>query len=195
MALKRICVYCGSSNGKDPAYTEAATDLGRALHKSGIGLVYGGAAVGVMGAIADSILEAGGEAIGVIPKSLALKEVAHEHLTELHVVDTMHQRKAMMAELSDGFIALPGGWGTLEELFEMLTWAQLGFHNKPCGILNIKGYYDGLIEFLNTAFEQQFVKEVYRPMLLTADNADDLLALYTNYHAPRVRKWVSEEQL
>lgn len=195
MALKRVCVYCGSSNGKNPAYVEAAADLGRALHKSGIGLVYGGAAVGVMGAIANAVLEAGGEAIGVIPKSLALQEVAHEHLTELHVVDTMHQRKAMMAELSDGFIALPGGWGTLEELFEILTWAQLGFHHKPCGLLNIEGYYDGLIEFLDTAFEQQFVKEVYRPMLLSADNADDLLRLYTNYNAPQVRKWVSEHQL
>ena len=195
MTLKRICVYCGSSNGKDPDYIQVAADLGRALHKRGIGLVYGGAAVGVMGAVANSILEAGGEAIGVIPKSLALKKVAHQHLTALHVVDTMHQRKAMMAELSDGFIALPGGWGTLEELFEILTWAQLGFHYKPCGILNIKGYYDGLIEFLNTAFEQQFVKEVYRPMLMTSDNANDLLALYTNYQAPRVRKWVSEGQL
>lgn len=195
MALKRICVYCGSSSGKDPAYTKAATMLGRALHKRGIGLVYGGAEVGIMGAVANSILEAGGEAIGVIPKSLAVKEVAHDHLTELHVVDSMHERKAMMAELSDGFIALPGGWGTLEELFEMLTWAQLGFHHKPCGLLNINGYYDGLIGFLDTAFEQQFVQELYRPMLLTSDNADDLLAMYTSYQAPRVRKWVNQEQL
>lgn len=195
MVLKRVCVYCGSSSGKDPAYVEAAADLGRALHKNGIGLVYGGAAVGVMGAIANAVLEAGGEAIGVIPKSLALKEVAHEHLTKLHVVDTMHQRKAMMAELSDGFIALPGGWGTLEELFEILTWAQLGFHYKPCGLLNIEGYYDGLIRFLDTAFEQQFVKEAFRPILLSADNADELLRLYTNYNAPQVRKWVSEHQL
>jgi len=195
MALKRICVYCGSSNGKNPAYTQAATQLGRALHERGIGLVYGGAAVGIMGAVANSILEAGGEAIGVIPKALALKEVAHDQLTQLHVVDSMHERKAMMAELADGFIALPGGWGTLEELFEMLTWAQLGFHRKPCGLLNIEGYYDGLIEFLNTAFEQQFVKEVYRPMLLTSDNPADLLAQYAIYQAPQVRKWVEEEQL
>lgn len=195
MALKRICVYCGSSKGKNPAYTQAAAQLGRALHERGISLVYGGAAIGVMGAVANSILEAGGEAIGIIPKALALKEVAHDHLTELHVVDSMHERKAMMAELSDGFIALPGGWGTLEELFEMLTWTQLGFHHKPCGLLNIKGYYDGLIGFLNTAFEQQFVKEMYRPMLLTSDNPDDLLAQYAGYQAPQVRKWVDEEQL
>lgn len=195
MTLKRICVYCGSSNGKNPAYTEAAALLGRALHERGIGLVYGGAAVGIMGAVANSILDAGGEAIGVIPKALAIKEVAHERLTEQYVVDSMHERKAMMAELSDGFIALPGGWGTLEELFEMLTWAQLGFHHKPCGLLNIDAYYDGLIGFLETVFEQQFVKEVYRPILLSSDNAAELLDLYTDYRSPDVPKWLNEEQL
>jgi len=195
MTLKRICVYCGSSNGINPAYKHAATQLGRALHANGIGLIYGGAAVGIMGAVADAILEAGGQAIGVIPRALAIKEVAHEHLTDLHVVESMHERKALMAELSDGFIALPGGWGTLEELFEMLTWAQLGFHQKPCGLLNIDGYYDGLIDFLETAFAQQFVKEVYRPILLSSDNPDDLLSLYANYRAPDVPKWINEEQL
>lgn len=195
MALKKICVYCGSSSGKSPAYTEAATQLGRAMHQRGIGLVYGGAAVGIMGAVADAVLEAGGEAIGVIPKSLAVKEVAHHQLTELHVVGSMHERKAMMAELSDGFIALPGGWGTLEELFEMLTWAQLGFHKKPCGLLNVNGYYDGLIGFLDNAFEQQFVNELYRPMLLTAQQPEELLDQYASYQAPVVHKWVDEEQL
>ena len=195
MALKKICVYCGSSSGKSPAYAEAATQLGRAMQQRGIGLVYGGAAVGIMGAVADAVLEAGGEAIGVIPKSLAIKEVAHHQLTELHVVGSMHERKAMMAELSDGFIALPGGWGTLEELFEMLTWAQLGFHKKPCGLLNVNGYYDGLIGFLDHAFEQQFVNELYRPMLLTAQQPEELLDQYASYQAPVVHKWVDEEQL
>lgn len=195
MSLNRICVYCGSSNGKNPAYMKAAAQLGLALHERGIGLVYGGAAVGIMGAVANSILEAGGEAIGVIPKALAIKEVAHERLTEQHVVDSMHERKALMAELADGFIALPGGWGTLEELFEMLTWAQLGFHQKPCGLLNVEGYYDGLIGFLDTAFEQQFVKEVYRPILLSSDSPAELLRMYADYRAPDVPKWINEEQL
>jgi uncharacterized protein (TIGR00730 family) len=195
MALNKICVYCGSSSGKNPAYAEAATQLGQAMQQRGIGLVYGGAAVGIMGTVADAVLAAGGEVIGVIPKSLAVKEVAHDHLTELHVVESMHERKAMMAELSDGFIAMPGGWGTLEELFEMLTWAQLGFHQKPCGLLNISGYYDGLIGFLDNAFEQQFVSEQYRPMLLTAQQPGALLDQYASYQAPVVRKWVAEEQL
>ena len=153
MNIKRICVYCGSSPGKNPAYSLAADTLARELCRREIGLVYGGAEVGVMGAIANAVLTAGGEAIGVIPKSLAVKEVAHDSLSELHVVASMHERKAMMAELADGFIALPGGWGTLEEIFEMLTWAQLGFHDKPCGLLNIDGYYDGLIDFLENSFE------------------------------------------
>ena len=195
MALKKICVYCGSSSGKNPAYTKAATQLGQAMQQRGIGLVYGGAAIGIMGSVADAVLAAGGEVIGVIPKSLAVKEVAHERLSELHVVESMHERKAMMAELSDGFIALPGGWGTLEELFEMLTWAQLGFHQKPCGLLNIKGYYDGLISFLDNAFEQQFVSELYRPMLLSSRQPEVLLDRYASYQAPVVRKWVAEEQL
>lgn len=195
MALKKICVYCGSSSGKNPAYAQAATLLGRAMQQRGIGLVYGGAAVGIMGAVADAVLAAGGEAIGVIPKSLAVKELAHTQLTELHVVESMHERKAMMADLSDGFIALPGGWGTLEELFEMLTWAQLGFHQKPCGLLNIEGYYDGLFGFLDKAFEQGFVNELYRPMLMKASQPKVLLDKFDSYTAPVVRKWVSEEQL
>ena len=195
MALKKICVYCGSSNGKNPAYKQAAAQLGQAMQQRGIGLVYGGAAVGVMGAVANAVLDAGGEVIGVIPKSLAVKELAHQQLTELHVVESMHERKAMMAELSDGFIALPGGWGTLEELFEMLTWAQLGFHQKPCGLLNIEGYYDGLFDFLDNAFEQEFVNELYRPMLLKALQPNALLDQFASYTAPVVKKWVDEEQL
>jgi uncharacterized protein (TIGR00730 family) len=195
MKIKKICVYCGSSPGKNPAYSLAAANLAKQLCKRDIGLVYGGAAVGVMGAIADAVLEAGGEAVGVIPKSLAVKEVAHENLSELHVVASMHERKAMMAELADGFIALPGGWGTLEEIFEILTWAQLGFHDKPCGLLNIAGYYDGLIGFLEKSFEQQFVNELYRPMLMRAHEPAALLDQFASYKAPKVRKWMGEDEL
>ena len=195
MKIKNICVYCGSSPGKNPAYLRAAKSLANAMCERDIGLVYGGAAVGVMGAIANAVLEGGGEAIGVIPKSLAVKEVAHSNLTELHVVASMHERKAMMAELADGFIALPGGWGTLEEIFEILTWAQLGFHNKPCGLLNVEGYYDGLIGFLDNAFEQQFVNELCRPMLIKTSGPVALLDQFTEYRAPKVRKWMGEDEL
>jgi uncharacterized protein (TIGR00730 family) len=195
MTIRKICVYCGSSPGKNPVFSLAASSLAKAMCERGIGLVYGGAAVGVMGALANAVLEAGGEAIGVIPRSLAIKEVAHANLTELHVVSSMHDRKAMMAELADGFIALPGGWGTLEEIFEILTWAQLGFHEKPCGLLNIEGYYDGLIDFLDNAIEQQFVREVCRPMLMTAREPVELLDRFAGYRAPKVRKWMAEDEL
>ena len=188
-------MYCGSSSGVSPAYSRVAGDLAQELCARDIGLVYGGAAVGVMGAVANAVLEAGGEAIGVIPKSLAVKEVAHDGLSELHVVASMHDRKAMMAEIADGFVALPGGWGTLEEIFEMLTWAQLGFHDKPCGLLNIEGYYDGLIGFLENAFEQQFVNELCRPMLMKASEPVALLDQFTEYRAPKVRKWMGEDEL
>jgi len=195
MKIRKICVYCGSSPGKNPAYSLAAKSLAKSLCDRGIGLVYGGAAIGVMGAVANAVLEAGGEAIGVIPKSLAVKEVAHDGLSELHVVASMHDRKAMMAELADGFIALPGGWGTLEEIFEILTWAQLGFHNKPCGLLNVEGYYNGLIDFLENAFEQQFVNDLCRPMLMESREPDALLDQFAAYKAPKVRKWMGEDEL
>lgn len=195
LKIKNICVYCGSSTGKNPAFALAAASLAQEMCKRNIGLVYGGAAVGIMGAVADAVLEAGGKAIGVIPKSLAVKEVAHDDLAELHVVASMHERKAMMADLADGFIALPGGWGTLEEIFEMLTWAQLGFHDKPCGLLNIEGYYDGLIGFLDNSFEQQFVNELYRPMLMTSVEPASLLDQFAVYRAPKVRKWMAEDEL
>lgn len=195
MKIKKICVYCGSSPGKNPAYSQAAVKLAQALCERNIGLVYGGAAVGVMGTIANAVLAAGGEAVGVIPKALALKEVAHDSLSELHVVASMHERKAMMADLADGFIALPGGWGTLEEIFEILTWAQLGFHDKPCGLLNIEGYYDGLIGFLENSFDQQFVNELCRPMLMKAREPQTLLDKFATYRAPKVRKWMGEDEL
>ena len=195
MKIRKICVYCGSSTGKEAAYTDAAIALGQALHERGIGLVFGGGAVGIMGKVSDAVLDAGGEVIGVIPRALAVKEVAHENLTKLHVVASMHERKAMMAELADGFIALPGGWGTLEEIFEMLTWAQLGFHDKPCGLLNIDGYYNHLVGFLENSFEQQFVNELYRPMLMTSNEPESLLDQFASYTAPKVRKWMGEDEL
>lgn len=192
--MKRICVYCGSSPGRHPAYQQAAAALGRRMAARDIGLVYGGAGIGVMGAVADAILEAGGEAIGVIPEALAVKEVAHARLTEQHVVHSMHERKALMAHLSDGFIALPGGWGTLEEIFEILTWAQLGFHEKPCGLLNVRGYFDSLFRFLDHQIEEQFVKPVYREMLILEEDAAAMLNRFGDYRAPKVKKWLQPDE-
>jgi len=192
--MKRICVYCGSSPGRRPEYRDAAQALGHELAARDLGLVYGGASVGVMGAVADAVLEKGGQAIGVIPFALATREVAHSGLDELFVVESMHERKAKMAELSDGFIALPGGWGTIEEIFEMLTWAQLGFHQKPCGLLNISGYYDHLFTFLEHAIDQRFVREEYRPMIMMEQTAGGLLDRYQSYQAPTVKKWIGPEQ-
>jgi uncharacterized protein (TIGR00730 family) len=192
--MKMVCVYCGSNPGRLPAYREAARLLGHEMASRGLGLVYGGASIGVMGAVADAVLERGGQAIGVIPYSLATKEVSHDGLDELIVVDSMHERKAKMAELSDGFIALPGGWGTIEEIFEMLTWAQLGFHEKPCGLLNVAAYYDQLFAFLENAIEQQFVKEEYRPMIIMDKIPGTLLDRFDHYCAPKVRKWIGPEE-
>jgi uncharacterized protein (TIGR00730 family) len=192
--MKRICVYCGSSPGKLNEYREAARSLGHEMASRGLGLVYGGASVGVMGAVADAVLERGGEAIGVIPYALATKEVSHHGLNELIVVDSMHERKARMAELSDGFIALPGGWGTIEEIFEMLTWAQLGFHEKPCGLLNVASYYDPLYTFLEQAIDQRFVKEDFRPMMMMENSAEILLDRFAVYRAPKVKKWIGPEE-
>lgn len=192
--MKTICVYCGSSPGLLPEYRESARLLGFEMADRGLGLVYGGASVGVMGAIADAVLERGGTAIGVIPYSLATREVSHSGLDELIVVDSMHERKARMAELSDGFIALPGGWGTLEEIFEMLTWAQLGFHEKPCGLLNVASYYDPLFTFLESAIAQRFVKEEFRPMMMMDDSATVLLDRFSAYRPPKVKKWIGPEE-
>lgn len=192
--MKTVCVYCGSNPGRLPQYRQAASQLGRELARRGLGLVYGGASVGVMGAVADAVLEHDGKAIGVIPHNLATKEVSHDSLDELIVVGSMHERKAKMAELSDGFIALPGGWGTIEEIFEMLTWAQLGFHEKPCGLLNISSYYDPLFAFLEKAIDQQFVKEEYRPMIMMDEQPASLLDRFDQYRAPKVRKWIGPEE-
>ncbi len=192
--MERICVYCGSSPGRLPEYREAAREFGRELVRRGLGLVYGGASVGVMGAIADEVLEQGGEVTGVIPRSLARREVAHAGLTRLDVVESMHERKAKMAELADGFVALPGGWGTIEELFEMLTWAQLGMHEKPCGLLNVAGYFDHLGAFLTHAVDQQFVRAEYRPMVMMEDAPGALLDRFSDYRAPQVRKWIEADE-
>ncbi len=193
--IKNICVYCGSSNGRLDAYGEAGTALAQALVKHNMGLVYGGASIGVMGKVADGILAFGGEVIGVIPKALAHKEVAHHHLTQLHVTESMHERKMLMAELSDGFIALPGGIGTFEELFEIWTWAQLGFHHKPIGLLNISGYYDHLIQFLDHVLAEQFVKQETRDLLMVESDPDVLLDRFINYQAPPIKTWLNEEEI
>jgi len=187
--MKRICVYCGSSPGRLPAYAVAARELGACLVRAGIELVYGGAAVGLMGELADAVLAHGGRAIGVIPRGLA-EQVGHERLSECHVVDSMHERKTMMYELADGFIALPGGMGTLEEVFEILTWAQLGYHSKPCGALNVGGYYDQLLGFLDHCVTERFVAAEHRQMLLVAASADDLLAQMRAYAPGHRSKWL-----
>jgi uncharacterized protein (TIGR00730 family) len=188
--MKRICVFAGSSPGLQPEYLAAARQLGQALVHRGLGLVYGGARIGLMGGVADAVLAAGGEVIGVIPDALVTKEVAHQNLTELRIVPSMHVRKAMMAELSAGFIALPGGLGTLEELFEVLTWGQLGLHRKPCGLLNVGGFYDGLLSFIDHTVNERFVKPENRAMILVADAPDALLDLLERYVPPVVDKWL-----
>lgn len=193
--MKRISVFCGSSSGKDTTYETIARELGRQLAIESIELVYGGAKVGLMGAIADGVLAESGNAIGVLPVFLMKKEIAHDGLTELILVDTLHERKTKMNDLSDGVIALPGGFGTLEEYFEMLTWGQLGLHQKPMGILNINGYYDELINFLDSMVEKGFLKEVNRKMVLVSDNIEELLDKMKNYEAPDVGKWIRKENL
>lgn len=190
----RICIFSGSSAGRLPLYSEAATRLGHALAKSGIGLVYGGASVGLMGAVADAALASGGEVIGVLPDFLAQKEIAHTGLSDLRIVNSMHERKALMAELSDGFVALPGGIGTLEELFEVWTWAQLGQHEKPCALLNINGFYDGLASFLEHIVDEAFLKPEHREMLIVEQDIDDLLKALLSYTPPKVTKWIKREE-
>src|SRR5215472_7182278 len=175
MSMRRVCVFCGSSCGSHPEYRKAIEDLGRELVRRGIGLVYGGGNVGLMGALADAVLKAGGEAIGVIPRNLMAKEVGHKGLTKLHVVGSMHERKALMADLSDAFVAMPGGFGTMEEFCEVLTWSQLGLHAKPCGILNVLGYYSPLLAMFDHAVEQQFLRPENRALVLTHQSAAGLL--------------------
>ena len=191
--MKNVCVYCGSSSGRRKDYAEAAAALAERLVKHNMNLVYGGASVGIMGEIADAVLDAGGQVIGVMPRALVEKEVQHDGLTELLVVDSMHERKLKMAEISDGFIAMPGGLGTLEELFEILTWAQLGFHQKPCALLNVQGYYDKLSAFLDHAVEEQFIKSVHSHMLLIEENPEKILQSMLAYQPPTEDKWIKRE--
>jgi uncharacterized protein (TIGR00730 family) len=188
--LTSLCVYCGSSPGRQPDYLAAARTLAQAMVERGIRLVYGGASVGIMGAVADEVLRLGGEAVGVIPEALMRKELAHARLSELHVTPSMHARKTLMAELADAFVALPGGIGTFEEIFEVWTWAQLGFHRKPCGLLNVAGYYDGLIAFLDHSASEQFVRPEQRHMLVVETAPSALLDRFVSYSPPAVPKWV-----
>jgi uncharacterized protein (TIGR00730 family) len=193
--MKRITVFCGSSSGTEEIYTLQATLLGETLAKRNIELVYGGAKVGLMGSVADGVLNHGGKAIGVLPNFLGSKEIAHPKLTRLILVDTMHERKTKMNDLCDGVIALPGGFGTLDELFEMLTWGQLGLHKKPIAILNVDGYYDALIVFVQTMVEKGLLKEVNQQMLLVSDSIEELLDKMENYVAPTVGKWINTENI
>jgi uncharacterized protein (TIGR00730 family) len=190
--MKRVCVFCGSSPGKGTFYVEAAASVGRTFARRGIGLVYGGGSVGLMGAVADGALAAGGEVVGVIPRALQLRELAHGKLSELHVVGSMHERKARMAELADGFVALPGGMGTLEELAEILTWAQLGLHRKPCGLLDVAGYWRTLIAFLDEAVREGFLRPEHRRLVLVDEDADALLDRFLAWQPPPLRRWIDD---
>jgi uncharacterized protein (TIGR00730 family) len=192
--MRRICVFAGSNAGRNEAYEEEAAALGRLLASRQIGVVFGGGKVGLMGTLADAALAAGGEVIGVIPAALVSKEIAHDRLTELRVVASMHERKAMMAELSEAFIAMPGGWGTLEELFEVITWAQLGIHRKPCGLLNAGGYFDPLLTFLMHAVEEGFVRREHAGFLLVGQSGEALLEGFASYEPPVVRKWIDAKR-
>lgn len=188
--MKSIAVFCGSSSGTNGIYRENAIKLGKTLAHNDIRLVYGGAKVGLMGAVADGALSAGGHVIGVIPGFLQIREVAHENLSDLIRVETMHERKALEYELCDGAIALPGGFGTLDELFEMLTWGQLGLHKKPVGLLNINGYFTALMSVIETMVNEGFLKEINRDMVIVSDEIEDLLEKMIHYQAPEETKWI-----
>jgi len=194
MNINSICVYCGSTPGRLLDYALAAQDLGSEIGRRGIRLVYGGAGVGLMGEVARAALAAGGQVVGVIPQALVAQEIASTEMIELRVVKDMHERKAVMAELSDGFIALPGGFGTFEEFFEVLTWQQLGIHTKPCGLLNIKGYYDDLLKFLDHAVDEMFIHKPHNDMILASNEPVDLIEKFLHYVPVRLNKahWVKE---
>ena len=193
--MRRVCVFCGSSPGARPAYGEATAELARLLVADGIGVVSGGGAVGLMGVLADTAMAAGGEAIGVIPQALVDREIGHTGLSELRVVGSMHERKALMADLSDAFIALPGGLGTLEELFEVYTWSQLGLHDKPCGLLDVEDYFAGIVDFLEHAVRERFVREEHRAMLIVERDPRRLIDRLRDFEPRAVRpKWIDREQ-
>ncbi|MGH9419709.1 MAG: TIGR00730 family Rossman fold protein [Thermoanaerobaculia bacterium] len=192
--MRSLCVFCGSNAGTNPRFAEVAREFGALLAAEGIALVYGGGHVGLMGIVADAVLAGGGKAIGVIPRALWDREVGHRNLTELHVVETMHERKAMMASLSDAFVAMPGGLGTLEEIFEVWTWAQLGIHSKPIGFLDAEGFYAPLMAFLDSAVEGGFVRAQYRAMAIVDVDPAMLLRKLASYEPPRVEKWISGKE-
>jgi uncharacterized protein (TIGR00730 family) len=191
--MRRICVFCGSSPGSRPEYRAAAEELGTELARRNIGLVYGGGNVGLMGVLADAVLRAGGEAVGVIPEHLMAREIGHNGLTKLHVVHSMHERKALMADLSDAFVALPGGFGTLEEFCEMVTWTQLGLHAKPCGVLNVLGYYSPLLSMFDHAVQERFLKIENRGLVLARNSVAELLGALEEWRPVRVEKWLDRE--
>jgi uncharacterized protein (TIGR00730 family) len=188
--ITRLCVFAGSNPGARAEYRAASRELGRVLAARGVGLVYGGARVGLMGVMADAVLAAGGSVTGVMPAALVAKEVAHNGLTDLRVVSSMHERKALMSDLADGFIALPGGWGTWEEFFEVLTWGQLGLHQKPCGLLNVDGYFDRLLSFVEHSIDEGFVRREYQTMISVSESPAALLDTFASYRPPAVEKWI-----
>lgn len=192
--MQSVCVFCGSNPGKDETYAEATRGLARAIVGAGLKLVYGGGNIGLMGVLAEEALAAGGHVTGITPVSLLEREVVHTQLTDLKVVSSMHERKALMAELADAFIALPGGLGTLEETFEILTWAQLGLHRKPCGVLNVGGFYDGLTAFLDYAVAERFIKPEHRAMLVVESDAATLIERLRTHRMPAVSKWIGPQQ-
>lgn len=192
--IHRVCVFCGSNTGSDPVYVQAARDLGNLFAREGIALVYGGGSVGLMGEVADAVLASGGEVIGVIPHALWAREVGHRGLTDLRIVDTMHERKAMMADLADAFIALPGGLGTLEEIFEIWTWAQLGLHTKPVGFLDVNGFYAPLMQFLDRAVRERFLREEHRAIAVIERDAAAMLRRFDEWQPPKVDKWITRDE-
>lgn len=191
--MKRICVFCGSNSGIDPIYLATAEKVGKFLADNNIELVFGGGRVGLMGKIADTVMENGGKVIGIIPQALSEREVAHQGLTELHVVGSMHERKAMMADLADGFIALPGGVGTFEEFCEIVTWAQLGIHKKPCALMNVGGFYDSFIAMFDHSMNQGFIRPQHRALVLVESEIDKLYKAMLEYRPPIVEKWLDKE--
>lgn len=191
--MERVCVFCGSSDGASPVYLEAARHMGEEIARRGLGLVYGGGKVGLMGAVADAALAAGGEVVGVMPDALISKEIGHEGLTKLHVVGSMHERKKLMADLSDGFVALPGGYGTLEEFLEVLSWAQLSIHEKPCALLEVTGYWEPLTALFDRAVAEGFVRPNHRSLVLVGEDPGELLDLMERYKSPAEKKWADPE--
>lgn len=192
--IRRLCIFCGSSSGNDPAYASAAEQLGRELSATGIGLVFGGGRVGLMGVLANAVLASGGRAVGVMPKSLVEKEIAHTSLTELHIVNSMHERKALMADLADGFVLLPGGFGSWEEFCEIFTWLQLGIHSKPCGVLNVAGYYDSLLAQVSRAVSDGFLRASHLESLVIETDVRRLLSRLASAPILREAKWINKQE-